>query len=121
MRGNDRKGNPVGDIEDRRFNRVAFFTELTVRSVSSGRQCKGNSIDLSRGGIGFYSEKYFPPGDRVLIGFLLRGPDGVRSISVAARVARSRVEAEGTLIGAEFEVPLSPINHPVLCECIDMR
>ena len=101
--------------ECRRFPHVPFSTDLTVVDLLDRRRYAGHSIDLSRGGIGFYAERFFPAGTRIDV-VVPAGPGPGRAVSLPATVRWSRIEADGAVMGAEFDTLLGPAVCPELYE-----
>lgn len=106
-------------MERRRYGHVSFFAKLTIRSACGQTTCGGSCVNISRGGIGLFSERFFAPGERVQLVMDLRSGGQTVKVTVAARVVWAKAEADGTMLGAEFESPVTPASQPVLCEHLD--
>lgn len=105
--------------ERRRHDRVPLLTDLTVEDLCTGQSCSGRSINISRGGIGFYSAKFVPAGNDIRITIHLSRGGQSYWTQVHARVSRATIETRGTIIGALFDPELTPATQPVLCSLID--
>ena len=63
--------------------------------------------DISRSGMGAYTDRPFYPGQRVVVCMPLSGENGRRNLY--ARVVRCRPDEEGYRIGLEFESTTFPV------------
>lgn len=105
----------------RRYERVPFFTDLEIKDLTSGKACRGRSLDVSRGGMGFFADHFMPKGSRVRISLRLRRGDRWISVQLDAIVMRSLVEEGGAIHGVAFQPELSPATCPDLCDCLDSK
>ena len=108
-------------LSRRKYDRIPFSTTLEIVEVDTGHRIPGRSIDLSRGGVGFYAERFIPAGTRIRVNLDL--PAGYRPATVwlSATVMRATSEGAGGIMGAQFDSPLSPVSQPALCEMVDSR
>jgi len=106
-------------VERRKYGHVPFFAPVVVRAgqVVSQASC----VNISRGGVGLFSQRFYGPGQRLQLDIQLRVGGKTTVTSLAVRVVWARAEAEGTMLGAEFETPVTPQTQPVLCEALDAR
>jgi hypothetical protein len=111
----------MGYVEQRRYERIPFSTDVELRDSGSGHVCRGRSIDLSRGGIGFFSDRFIPAGTHVRITLSCRASGRPVAVTVGATVRRATTEGGGGIMGAQFDEILSPLSEPVLCELVDSR
>ena len=106
----------------RRYERVSFSVELTVFDLTGGPPCKGRSINLSRGGMGLFVERFFPVGRQVSIHVFLNDARGKRvTVPLPATVRWAQAETAGAILGTEFDAPLTPGVEPLLCKYLDGR
>jgi c-di-GMP-binding flagellar brake protein YcgR len=105
----------------RSYERVSFSVDLEVLNLSTGQTCRGRSIDLSRGGMAFFAERFIAKGTRIRIRFWIKDNGRPVVIQVAASVQRAQTESDGGIMGAEFDAPLDPQSHPLPCEIVDGR
>lgn len=108
-------------MERRRYEHVPFFAPMTISAAAGDKTCSGSCINISRGGVGFYSERFFRPGEKITLVMEIRQGSRKVPVSIAARVIWARAEPEGAMLGAAFETPVTPSSQPVLCECLDNR
>ena len=94
---------------------------LDIKDAAAGGLFQARSIDISRGGIGFFSPKFIPTGAHLRIGIHIfaGGKDHVTNVS--ATVMRATADTGGAIIGAAFDTLLSPAAQPLLCEYMDSR
>jgi len=102
--------------ERRRFEHLPVATSLTIIDVQSGRRLTGSSINLSRGGVGFYCEKFLKPGTHVTFVFHFGHGAKAKDESIGATVRWSKIEGDGAIGGAEFEALLSDLAFPLLTD-----
>ena len=107
--------------ERRQYERVPFSCDLTIEDLGNGRRCKGCSINLSRGGIGFYADSFLATGAHVGIHLWVDRTEGRRPVELLATVRWARVEDRGAVLGAEFDCALTPAEQPLLCVFLDRR
>jgi hypothetical protein len=106
-------------IERRKHERVPLVADLTVEDLGTGQSCSGRSINISRGGVSFFSGKVFPVGNEIRLTVYLSREGKSHRVQVHARVIRFSVETRGSVIGAVFDPDLSPATQPILCDFID--
>ncbi len=106
-------------VERRKYGHVPFFASAVVRAgqVVSQASC----VNISRGGVGLFCERFYGPGQRLQLDIQLRVAGKTTVASLAVRVVWARAEADGAMLGAEFETPVTPQTQPVLCEVLDAR
>lgn len=101
--------------ENRQFQRVSFACELTVTPMPSGKPQPATSVDISLGGVGFYSKFPLNKDQIIQIDFRLKDEDRSSVVErVQAKVVYARSYWEGTRVGVEFSKPLNEVNHPIL-------
>lgn len=103
----------------RRYERVPFLTQVEIKDLSTGTGLPGRSIDLSRGGIGFFCRRFIPPGTPILIQINMH--KGRIKLTACARavVVQAKFEDSGAVMGAAFEPVLHPAVQPLLCDYLD--
>ena len=102
--------------ERRRYRHVPFAISLTIVDEAAGRRYHGSSINMSKGGVGFFCEKFLQPNTQIVCVFHLgRGADRVDE-SVHAIVRWSKIDGDGAIGGAAFEQPLSQQEFPTLSD-----
>lgn len=106
-------------IERRKHERVPLAADVTVEDLATGQSCTGRTINISRGGISFYSSKVFPTGDELRLTLYLTRNDKTHRVQVHARVIRFSIETGGAVIGAVFDADLTPAAQPVLCSFVN--
>ncbi len=106
-------------LSRRKYERMPFSTDMEIVEVETGQRSHGRSVDLSRGGVGFYAEPFIPAGTHIRA--TLRVPVNGRTvtISLGATVIWATAEGSGGIMGAQFDTALNPIGQPVLCELVD--
>ena len=104
-------------MERRKYGHVPFFARVGIRVGNAVSEA--SCVNISRGGVGLFSQRFYAPGQRLQLDIHLRTGGKTAVISLPARVVWSRAEAEGTMLGAEFETPVTPQSQPLLCECLD--
>jgi hypothetical protein len=105
--------------ERRKHERVPLMADLTVEDLGTNQSCSGRSINISRGGISFFSTKCFPTGNELRLTLYLSRSGKSHRLQVHARVLRFSIETRGAVIGAAFDADLTPAAQPVLCSFID--
>jgi hypothetical protein len=105
----------------RKYERVPFSTRVEVRDQGSGMACTGRSIDLSRGGIGFFADRFLPKGSRIRLTVNMRVSGRPVAVTLDATIMRSQTEGDGGIMGAQFDKVLSPQDQSVLCGVVDSR
>jgi hypothetical protein len=99
----------------RRYQRVAFFRELTLTSLAGGQSAPARSFDVSLGGVGVAAAVSPPRGELVRVGFHLKDAAGRPLVeNVTGRVAYAQADENGNLLGVEFLEPIRPSTHPEL-------
>jgi c-di-GMP-binding flagellar brake protein YcgR len=111
----------ITPLQRRQYERIPFSANLEVKNLAAGWTCQGRSIDLSRSGIGFFAEQFMPVGTRVRIGIWIEG-NGLKVLThVGATVTRAQAEGGGGIIGAQFDLAITPQGQPALCAMVDSR
>ncbi len=106
-------------IFQRRYERISFFAEVEVTDLARGKTFRARTIDLSRGGVGFFARVFVPTGSRVRLAIAFRYGGQDRRCILPGVVMQARPEDDGVVIGAAFEQALAPANQPVLCDLLD--
>ena len=89
---------------------------MTIVDETTGRHYHGSCINLSRGGVGFFCEKFLQPNTKVTCVFHLgHGSDRVDE-RVPATVRWGKIDTDGAIGGAAFGEPLSQRANPVLSD-----
>ena len=109
----------VAPTSRRRFERMPFFANVTIRSQSGGPSVKGRSIDISLGGVGLVSESPFPVGKLVDLTFHLSTPKGIVNEQVSGRVACVRFDDNAAIVGLEFSTILAREATPELTRMVE--
>ncbi len=104
--------------EKRHWERVSFFRKLVVQETISGRNFESNGINISVGGIRFYSKKIFQTGARISIQICMNNKLHTENALVNAIVKWSKIEQDGAVTGAQFETSIKPADHPILYKMI---
>ncbi len=104
--------------EKRQWERVSFFQKLIVLETSSGLKVDANSINISVGGIGFFSKKIFQKGTHLSIQICMNNELQAQTIWINAIVAWSKFEQDGAVTGAQFDTLIKAVNHPILYKII---
>ena len=81
--------------ERRAFERVPFFASIDIRR-GTGATSKGSVINISAGGLSFYSEASLRPHEVVTVWFALGDPEG--QVALALEV----LESDDTDLGARI-------------------
>ncbi len=99
----------------RRYQRVAFFREVTLRMSASGETLSAHSFDASLGGVGLVTMVFLERGEAVGVGFHLKNVDGQPVVEeVLGRIAYCRADESGNLVGVEFVKPVQSATYPEL-------
>ena len=108
------------DSTRRRFERVPFFTNVTL-SPSQGLPLEGRTIDISFGGVRVVCPKPLPVGQLVTITFHLTTPSGMaaKTEQVIGRIVNLQVDVDATAMGLEFVAPLNEKSTPLLVRAIE--
>ncbi len=102
--------------ERRRFDHVPVAMSLTIIDEDSRNHLAGASINLSRGGVAFYCEKFIKPDTHVTFVFHFGYGSNAKAESIRATVRWSKIEGEGAIGGAAFESLLSDVTFPLLSD-----
>ena len=105
--------------ERRKHERVPMVADLTIEDLGTGQSCSGRSINISRGGVSFFSGKVFPAGNEIRLTMYLSCDGKSHRVQVHARVVHFSVETRGAIVGAVFDSDLTPAGQPILCSLID--
>jgi c-di-GMP-binding flagellar brake protein YcgR len=102
-------------IEQRRYERVAFFCPLRLSVLMDGRAMSANSVDISLGGVGLTTTASLQQGENVFVRFQLKDQEGKPVEETAlGRVVYARADENGNRIGIEFLEMLTESNQPLL-------
>ena len=102
--------------ERRRYQHVPFATSLTIIDQTTGRHHHGSSINMTKGGVGFFCEKFLQPNTKVLFVFRLGHGSDLVEETVPATVRWGKIDGDGAIGGAEFAQPLSQQEFPTLSD-----
>lgn len=105
----------------RHWERVSFFKELVIMEKKSGKKVEANGINISVGGIGFYSKNIFQKGTPISIQICLNNELQAGAVWINATAMWSKIEQDGVITGAEFDTIIKPTNHPILYKMIYER
>ena len=64
-------------IFQRRYERISFFAEVEVTDLARGKTFRARTIDLSRGGVGFFARVFVPTGSTIKVKLVDFGANGV--------------------------------------------
>ncbi len=99
----------------RLFERVPFFTRVTITPSGGVPPFEAHSFDISLAGVGLTSPRALEVGQVVSLAFHLRdGRGGSVTEMLAGRVARARSDEGATTIGIQFLDPPDDRSTPVL-------
>lgn len=104
----------------RHHDRVAFYAELRIKDLSSGRVYPARSFDLSRGGVGFYASTFLAVGTPIQVTILLTVEGRDVAVALDAVVKHSAAASKGGIHGGWFCRPLTPSEQPLLCQYLDL-
>ena len=93
---------PIRVNERRAFERVPFHASIDIRR-GAGASLKGSLINLSAGGLSFYSDALLRPGEVVTVWFALGDPEG--QVALALEVLESDLTDLGGRIRGRFVRP----------------
>lgn len=99
----------------RRFDRVPFFSDVSVTALPDGPTIPARSLDISLGGVGLVTQVALAPGQTVALIFSL--PNGSRQENgqrVLGQVVNLRADCDVNYVGVEFLEPLSHTGSPHL-------
>ncbi len=108
-------------VTTRKYERVTCCMAVEIKDLSDGRTCRGRSIDISRGGMGFYVPIFIAAGSRVRITVALMRQGRPVTATINALVRRASAEDGGAILGVEFDTVLAAATQPDLCEMVDGR
>jgi c-di-GMP-binding flagellar brake protein YcgR len=103
----------------RRFERVPFFTRVTVSPPSGASPIEARSLDVSLGGVGLVAPTGLPVGTVVMLTFYLGRSPKTSEERLYGRITNVRAESDGSLIGIEFSRVLDAESAPALVRAID--
>jgi hypothetical protein len=107
-------------MQQRRYERVAFFCPLHLTVLQDGTMTPASAIDISIGGVGATAPLSLERGQTVRVRFhLANGSGGRIDEDVLGRVAYSRADEDGNRVGIEFIEPIREANQPVLTRTIN--
>jgi c-di-GMP-binding flagellar brake protein YcgR len=106
--------------ERRRYQRVAYFCPLRLTVLPGGQTVSCNSFDISRGGVGLVTNVHLERGQSVLIHFQVHNKrhEAVEA-DVQGKVAYTRSDEGGNVIGIEFLEDVRESTQPVLAQILD--
>jgi c-di-GMP-binding flagellar brake protein YcgR len=103
----------------RRYERVPFFCDLSLTSLSGVTAVAAHSFDISVGGVGVVAQVSLEPGCTVTLAFSLPDKSGRKVVNqVNGRVVRCDADSEANRLGIEFFEPLTAATSPQLIERI---
>jgi|WetSurMetagenome_2_1015567.scaffolds.fasta_scaffold56391_3 hypothetical protein len=105
----------------RKYERIPLSKTVEITDMSTGITCHGQTIDLSRGGLGFFAERFIPAGTHVCVTLSVELDGKPTVVTTLATIARAEPEGSGGIMGAAFDDPLSPVHAPLLCAVVDAR
>ena len=108
-------------LDNRKYERVPFSATVKVLDRETGLVVRGRSIDLSRGGIGFFAERFLPQGSHIRLILTMQAGGRPVTTAVDAVVMRATTEGAGGIMGAQFDRVLNPLDQSLLCEVVDSR
>lgn len=107
-------------MQRRRYERVAFFSQLDLTVLPDGPTLPGSSFDISIGGVGVTTEVMLERGQAVRVRFhLYNGSNGRIDEDVLGRVAYARADEDGDRLGIEFLETIRESSQPVLARKLD--
>ena len=102
-------------LEQRRYERVAFYCGLEVTVMPDGPTALARSFDLSLGGVGITAAMMLNRGQTVRVRFhLQKGSNEWTDEEVFGRVAYLCAEEGGNRIGIEFAETIRESTTPAL-------
>lgn len=103
--------------ENRQFPRLGLVCNLTVTPMPNGKSLPATSVDISRGGMGFYVNVPLNRDQIVQIDIPLKDEDRSNVVErVVGKVVYARSYWEGTRVGVEFLKTIEESSHPVLAK-----
>jgi c-di-GMP-binding flagellar brake protein YcgR len=118
-RGATRNASVTAGRGARRFERVPFYTRVTVASNPEGTVREANSVDISLGGVGLICHEPLSVGSDVSLTFHLGSRPVPTLEEVSGRVRAVRFDEDATLLGVEFADVLSRGSAPALVRAIE--
>jgi hypothetical protein len=98
-----------------RFERVPFFTALTLTLLPGGPSVEGRTIDISLGGVGLSCPEALAPGSFVSLAFRLRHRSHGEVVEqLFGRITHARSDEAGTTLEVQFLPPPDERSSPVL-------
>jgi c-di-GMP-binding flagellar brake protein YcgR len=101
-------------VELRRYERVPFFAEVTLRTAGNARLLPARTIDLSLGGVGLVTKTALERGTPVTVVFSIPDAGGRRTTEIIGRVVSLNADSDANRVGIEFLEPLSASRAPAL-------
>src|SRR5262249_39494719 len=100
-------------MQRRRYERVPFFADVTLRALPNGPSVPARTLDLSLGGVGLVTGAAFTPGQSVSVIFdLVDAAKRSTKFEVVGRVVNLNADLDANRLGVEFVEPLSAANTP---------
>ena len=102
-------------VEQRHYERVAFYCGVQVTVLPNGPTASGMSFDLSVGGVGITADILLNRGQTVRVRFHLHnGSNTWTDEDVLGRVAYLCADEDGNRIGIEFLKTIQEATKPAL-------
>jgi hypothetical protein len=102
-------------IEQRRYERVAFYCPVDLTVLPNGPAVPGRSFDISIGGVGIITQIALERGQSVSVRFHMHnGASESKDEDILGRVAYSRADEDGDRIGIEFLATVQEAAQPML-------
>jgi c-di-GMP-binding flagellar brake protein YcgR len=102
-------------LEQRRYERVAFYCNLDLTVLPDGPTVPGRSFDLSVGGAGIITQLSLKRGQAIRIRFHLpNGPNEVIDEDLLGQVAYTRADEDGNRTGIQFLETIREATQPTL-------
>jgi len=92
--------------DNRRFERMPFYSQVTVDLSGGDVRLEARSANISLGGVGLICPTALPVGEHVTLTFHLTSSAGPVAERVTGRVVSSRFDDGVALIGVEFDAVL---------------
>jgi hypothetical protein len=107
-------------LEQRRYQRVAFYCGLQLTVLPNGPTIPARSFDLSVGGVGITSDLLLNRGQAVRIRFHLRnGSKEWTDEDILGRIAYACADESGNRMGIEFLETIQKSTKPALAHALN--
>ncbi|HBI22748.1 MAG: hypothetical protein A2Y48_08870 [Nitrospirae bacterium RIFCSPLOW2_12_42_9] len=90
-------------MDRRKFPRISLLGEIIIKAKDSGEQLQGYAINISRGGVAFYSEKLFNINSELSLTLFFKYEDEERREEVSCIVRWIKPVGNIFAIGVQFE------------------